>query len=150
MHVRQFSLEPLEPPVAAVVEHDGQDDRAQEDYDEDAYQRTAVVAAASSSDRPGRDGRAARPAAATRRGQIALGAVESGPADAAEGGVADKVVVSALAGAVAVLAPVSLGAEFLASGSRVSGSALAAAVDRVAGGVVVAVALVRAIRTEGA
>jgi hypothetical protein len=149
VHVRQFSLEPLEPPVAAVVEHDGQDDRAQEDYDEDAYQRTAVVAAASS-DRPGRDGRAARPAAATRRGQIALGAVESGPADAAEGGVADKVVVSALAGAVAVLAPVSLGAEFLASGSRVSGSALAAAVDRVAGGVVVAVALVRAIRTEGA
>ena len=71
------------------------------------------------------------------------------PADAAEGGVADKVVVLALARRVAVLAPVSLGAELLAARAGVAGAALAAAVHRVAGGLVVAVALVRAVRPEG-
>ena len=68
------------------------------------------------------------------------------PADAAEGGVADKVVVLALARRVAVLAPVSLGAELLAARAGVAGAALAAAVHRVAGGLVVAVALALYLR----
>ena len=65
--------------------------------------------------------------------------------------MADKVaVVRALAGAVAVLAPVSLRAELLAPGAGEPGAALAAPVHRVAGGAVVAVALVGAVGAEGA
>ena len=63
------------------------------------------------------------------------------PADAALCGVADVVVTLALAGRVAVLAPVPLGAELLAARARVASAALAAAVHRVARGLVVAVAL---------
>ena len=70
------------------------------------------------------------------------------PADAAEGWVADEVVAPALARPVAVLAPVALGAELLAARAGVAGAALAAAVHRVARRLVVAVALVRAIRPE--
>ena len=70
------------------------------------------------------------------------------PADAAERGVADKVVVLALAGRVAVLAPVTLGAELLAARAGVAGAALAAAVHRVARGLVVAVALKRVRKSK--
>ena len=62
----------------------------------------------------------------------------------------DVVVVPALARLVAVLAPVALGAELLTSGPRVPRPALAPSVHWVAGGVVVAVALVGAVGTKGA
>ena len=60
----------------------------------------------------------------------------------------DVVVVPALARLVAVLAPVALGAELLTSGPRVPRPALAPSVHWVAGGVVVAVALVGAVWAE--
>ena len=64
--------------------------------------------------------------------------------------MADIVVVGTRAGLVAVFAPVALRAELLASLAGESGFALASAVHRVAGGLVVAVALVGAVGAERA
>ena len=79
---------------------------------------------------------------------VTVVALKAGPADAAEGGVTDEFVAPALACPVTVLAPVALGAELLAARAGVASAALAAAIDRVAGRLVVAVALVCAIRPE--
>ena len=70
-------------------------------------------------------------------------------ADASFLWVAHIVVVLAGAGLVAVLTPVPLWTEFFAAGTRESGLALAAAVNRVAGGFIVAVALMGAVGTKG-
>ena len=70
------------------------------------------------------------------------------PANAPLFRIADKVVVLALTGLVTVLAPVAFLTELFASSARVPGSALAPAVHGVAGGLVVAVALMSAFRTE--
>ncbi len=40
MDVRQLSLEPLQPPVEAVVEHNGDGHAAQEHHEQDAGQST--------------------------------------------------------------------------------------------------------------
>ncbi len=64
--------------------------------------------------------------------------------------MAHVVLIGAPAGLIAVLAPVSLRTQLLAPAAGVAGPALAPAVHRVAGGLVVAVALVGAVGPEGA
>jgi hypothetical protein len=56
--------------------------------------------------------------------------------------MADKVSILALAGSIAIFSPIAFRAKLFASGSSETGLALAPPVHGVAGGVVVAVALV--------
>ena len=75
---------------------------------------------------------------------------ESRSANASVNWMADKVSILALAGSIAIFSPIAFRAKLFASGSSETGLALAPPVHGVAGGVVVAVALVRATGPKGA
>ena len=84
MYVREFRLESLEASVAAVVDHDGDDHRAEEHHDEDAGQRALVRAARRGRGRRYVVGGAAGSAGAAagsgrRRRHVAVVALEAGP-----------------------------------------------------------------------